>query len=125
MVINMEAWEKRDAINGILREIDTLNGRKKKLNSEGWKINYNSTTGQKQFAKLQQDILDVDNQISTLYDELKELQSQPEQQLISTELSFYDQLDATVKPQGNGAHITVPKSKIGCRVKVLFLDPEF
>lgn len=50
---------------------------------------------------------------------------QVKQQVITQEFKFYDQLEGIVKRQGNSAHVPIPKSKLGFRVKVLFLDPEY
>lgn len=69
----MEELERQDMIKGTLREIEILKGRRKKLYQEGWKINYNSVTGQKQSEKLEKDIEDVNNEIAVAYEDLGKL----------------------------------------------------
>lgn len=72
----MEEWERQDMIKGTLTHIEMLKGRRKKLYQQGWKINYNSVTGQKQSKKLEQDIEDVNNEISLAYEDLAKLRAE-------------------------------------------------
>lgn len=69
----MEEWERIDTIKGTLAHIEMLKGRRKKLYQQGYNINYNSAKGQKQSVSLEQDIVDVDNEIESCYEDLSKL----------------------------------------------------
>lgn len=69
----MQEWERVDSIKTLKREITLLKSKKNKLYKNAWKINYNTPRGQKQGEKLQQDINDIDNEISNCYEELGRL----------------------------------------------------
>ena len=69
----MQEWERVDSIKTLKREIEMLKSKKSKLYENAWKINYNTQRGQKQGEKLQQDINDIDNEISNCYEELGRL----------------------------------------------------
>ena len=70
----MEKWEKEEQIKVLKRDIEMLKAKKNRLNKEGYNINYNSSRGQKQSQKLQEDLQTIDDQIIENYSQLSELQ---------------------------------------------------
>lgn len=73
----MEQWEKDEQIKGTVREIEILKARRKKLNQQGWKINYNTQRGQLQSEKLEKDLEFIDDNIIGLYEDLSKLRRTP------------------------------------------------